>query len=62
MATAFLNSPDSDDDVDCSNGDCNDEDVDIHNGKIDFDVGGEDGNEPDSCWWRRFGYRFGGSR
>ena len=27
LAMAFLISPDSDDDVDCSNGDCNDEDV-----------------------------------
>ena len=55
LAMAFLNSPDSDDDVDCSNDDCNDEDVDIHDGKIDFDVGGDDngdygndGSEPDS--------------
>ena len=49
LAMAFLNSPDS------SNDDCNNEDVDIHDGKIDFDVGGDDngddgndGSEPDS--------------
>ena len=52
LAMAFLNSPDSDDGVDCSNGDCNDEDVDIQDGKINFDVGGDDngvsGDDDDS--------------
>lgn len=54
LAMEFLNSQDSDDDVDCSNGDCNDDYVDIHDSKIDFDVGGDnngdghDGSESDS--------------
>ena len=44
LAMAFLNSPDSDDDVDCSDGDC-DEDLDIQDGKINFDVGGDDNGD-----------------
>ena len=45
LAMTFLNSPDSDDDVDCSNGGCNDDDVDIQDGKINFDVGGDDNGD-----------------